>query len=235
MSPPMSYQANPVGILRSCFREKFAIPRQPQLAPAARGVLELLPPFDQPEAVDGLEQVSHVWLLFLFHQALEDTPRLKVRPPRLGGNRSLGVFATRATHRPNGIGQSVVRLDKVEPGRLWLSGIDLLDGTPVLDIKPYVPYADSRPEAVNAIASDAPATIEVLWTPEARQQAERHAQRLAEPLVELIEQCLAQDPRPAYQQPQPERRYGVGLWDVQVRWHYPQPDVIRVLEVVPTA
>ena len=129
----------------------------------------------------------------------------------------------------------MVRLDKVEPGRLWLSGIDLLDGTPVLDIKPYVPYADSRPEAVNAIASDAPATIEVLWTPEARQQAEGHAQRLAEPLVELIEQCLAQDPRPAYQQPQPERRYGVGLWDVQVRWHYPQPDVIRVLEVVPTA
>ncbi|HTN29253.1 MAG TPA: tRNA (N6-threonylcarbamoyladenosine(37)-N6)-methyltransferase TrmO [Pseudomonas sp.] len=231
----MTYQVRPVGILRSCFREKFAIPRQPQLAPAARGVLELLPPFDQPEAVDGLEQVSHVWLLFLFHQALEDTPRLKVRPPRLGGNRSLGVFATRATHRPNGIGQSVVRLDKVEAGRLWLSGIDLLDGTPILDIKPYVPYADSRPEAVNAIASDAPATIEVLWTPQARQQAEQHAQRLAEPLVELIEQCLAQDPRPAYQQPQPERRYGVGLWDVQVRWHYPQPDMIRVLEVVPTA
>lgn len=231
----MSYQVSPVGIVRSCFREKFAIPRQPHLAPAARGVLELLPPFDQPEAVDGLEQVSHVWLLFLFHQALEDSPRLKVRPPRLGGNRSLGVFATRATHRPNGIGQSVVRLDKVEPGRLWLSGIDLLDGTPVLDIKPYVPYADSLPEAVNAIAANAPATIEVQWTPDARQQAEWHARRLAEPLVELIEQCLAQDPRPAYQKPQPERRYGVGLWDVQVRWHYPQPGLIRVLEVVPTA
>lgn len=231
----MSHSVSPVGILRSCFREKFAIPRQPHLAPAARGVLELLPPFDQPEAVDGLEQVSHVWLLFLFHQALEETPRLKVRPPRLGGNRSLGVFATRATHRPNGIGQSVVRLERVEPGRLWLSGIDLLDGTPVLDIKPYVPYADSRPEAVNAIASEAPATIEVHWTAEARVQAEAHARRLAEPLVELIEQCLAQDPRPAYQQPQPERTYGVGFWDVQVRWHYPRPGLIRVLEVVPTA
>lgn len=231
----MSHSVSPVGILRSCFREKFAIPRQPHLAPAARGVLELLPPFDQPEAVDGLEQVSHVWLLFLFHQALEETPRLKVRPPRLGGNRSLGVFATRATHRPNGIGQSVVRLERVEPGRLWLSGIDLLDGTPVLDIKPYVPYADSRPEAVNTIASEAPATIEVHWTAEARVQAEAHARRLAEPLVELIEQCLAQDPRPAYQQPQPERTYGVGFWDVQVRWHYPRPGLIRVLEVVPTA
>lgn len=235
MSPGMSFEVKPVGIVRSCFREKFAIPRQPHLAPAARGVLELLPPFDQPEAVDGLEQVSHVWLLFLFHQALEDTPRLKVRPPRLGGNRSLGVFATRATHRPNGIGQSVVRLDKVEPGRLWLSGIDLLDGTPVLDIKPYVPYADCRPEATHTFAAAAPDTINVEWVAEARLQAEAHARRLAEPLVELIEQCLAQDPRPAYQQPQPERVYGVGFWDVQVRWHYPQPGLIRVLEVVPTA
>lgn len=235
MSGAMSYQVSPIGILSSCFREKFAIPRQPHLAPAARGVLELLPPFDQPEAVQGLEQVSHVWLLFLFHQTLEERPRLKVRPPRLGGNRSLGVFATRSTHRPNGIGQSVVRLDRVEPGRLWLSGIDLLDGTPVLDIKPYVPYADCRPEAVNTIAAEAPATLAVDWSAEARLQGETHARRLGEPLVELIEQCLAQDPRPAYQQPQPERVYGVGFWDVQVRWHYPRPDVIRVLEVVPTA
>lgn len=222
----------PIGHVRSCFKEKFAIPRQPQLAPAARGVLQLVAPFDQPEAVEGLEQVSHVWLLFLFHQALEDIPRLKVRPPRLGGNRSLGVFATRATHRPNGIGQSVVRLDKVEPGRLWLSGIDLLDGTPIVDIKPYVPYADCLPSAHNSIAADAPLPITVDWTPTALLQASEHAQRLAEPLVELIEQCLAQDPRPAYQKPTPERRYGVGFWDVQVRWHYPQPGLIRVLEVV---
>ena len=83
-----------------------------------------------------------IHVIVAFHQALEDKPRLKVRPPRLGGNQSIGVFASRATHRPNGIGQSVVKLERVEPGRLWLSGIDLLDGTPVLDIKPYVPYAD---------------------------------------------------------------------------------------------
>ncbi|EPM92196.1 hypothetical protein A259_37065, partial [Pseudomonas syringae pv. actinidiae ICMP 19070] len=106
----MSYNVTPVGFVRSCFKEKFAIPRQP------RGVLELVAPFDQGEAVQGLEQVSHVWLLFLFHLALEDKPRLKVRPPRLGGNQSMGVFATRATHRPNGIGQSVIKLDKVEAG-----------------------------------------------------------------------------------------------------------------------
>ncbi|RMR19765.1 putative S-adenosylmethionine-dependent methyltransferase RcsF [Pseudomonas syringae pv. avii] len=228
----MSYNVTPVGFVRSCFKEKFAIPRQPQLAPAARGVLELVAPFDQGEAVQGLEQVSHVWLLFLFHLALEDKPRLKVRPPRLGGNQSMGVFATRATHRPNGIGQSVVKLDKVEAGRLWLSGIDLLDGTPVLDIKPYVPYADVIAEATNQIASSAPALIPVQWQNAALLQAREHALRLSEPLVELIEQCLAQDPRPAYQLPAPERRYGARFWDVDVRWHYPQAGVICVLEVL---
>ncbi|MGL4316464.1 MAG: tRNA (N6-threonylcarbamoyladenosine(37)-N6)-methyltransferase TrmO [Pseudomonas sp.] len=228
----MSYSVSPIGFMRSCFKEKFAIPRQPQLAPAARGVLELVAPFDREEALLGLEQVSHVWLLFLFHQALEDKPRLKVRPPRLGGNASLGVFATRATHRPNGIGQSVVKLDKIEPGRLWLSGIDLLDGTPVLDIKPYVPYADAVPAARNAMADAPPTALPVEWSEAALEQAHSHAQRLGEPLVALIEQCLAQDPRPAYQVPEPERRYGVLFWDVQVRWNYPTPEQIRVLEVV---
>lgn len=231
----MSYQVSPVGFVRSCFKEKFAIPRQPQLAPAARGVLELVPPFDQGEAVQGLEQVSHVWLLFLFHLALEDKPRLKVRPPRLGGNQSTGVFATRATHRPNGIGQSVVRLDKVESGRLWLSGIDLLDGTPVLDIKPYVPYADQVSDACNAMAGAAPELVPVHWQDQALLQARDHALRLGEPLVELIEQCLAQDPRPAYQVPTPERRYGARFWDLDVRWHYPSPGSISVLEVVRAA
>jgi len=229
----MPHVIEPIGYLRSCFKEKFAIPRQPRLAPAARGVLELLPPFDSADAVAGLEQVSHVWLLFLFHQALEAQPRLRVRPPRLGGNRMVGVFATRATHRPNGIGQSVVKLDRVEPGRLFVSGIDLLDGTPVVDIKPYVPYADALPDATNEMAAEAPVLIEVLWSETALQQARAEALRLAEPVVELIEQCLAQDPRPAYQKPDPERRYGAQFWDLDVRWHYLDAGRIRVLEVVP--
>ena len=237
LTPPrpatMTYSVSPIGFVHSCFKEKFAIPRQPQLAPAARGILELVAPFDQGDAVQGLEQVSHVWLLFLFHQALEDKPRLKVRPPRLGGNKSMGVFATRATHRPNGIGQSVVKLDRVEANRLWISGIDLLDGTPVLDIKPYVPYADIIDSAANSIASAAPQLIPVQWAESALQQAHEHAQRLAEPLVELIEQCLAQDPRPAYQIPTSAREYGAQFWDLDVRWHYPVPEQIRVLEVIP--
>lgn len=229
----MKHTVSPIGYVRSCFGEKFAIPRQPHLAPAARGVLELLPPYDQPQALEGLEGVSHVWLLFLFHQALESQPRLRVRPPRLGGNRLVGVFATRSTHRPNNIGQSVVRLDGFEAGRLWLSGIDLLDGTPVLDIKPYVPYADAHPDARNAMAEAPPRAITVEWCEVALAQAVAAARRLQQPLVELIEQCLAQDPRPAYQAPAPERRYGTRLWDVEVRWHYPTPECIRVIEVHP--
>ena len=201
----MTHSVSPIGYIRSCFRSS---PSRASRCAGGAGTLELLPPFDQAEALEGLEQVSHVWLLFLFHQALEDKPRLKVRPPRLGGNRSLGVFATRATHRPNGIGQSVVRLEGFEAGRLWLSGIDLLDGTPVLDIKPYVPYADAVADARNGIADARPPGIAVEWSEQARRQAHEHGQRLRQPVAELIEQCLAQDPRPAYQKPEPERRYG---------------------------
>ena len=227
----MGYTVTPIGYVRSCFKEKFAIPRQPLLAPAAQGCIELLPPYDHADAIAGLEEISHIWVIFLFHKTLDKVPRLKVRPPRLGGNKSIGVFASRATHRPNGIGQSAVRLERAEPGRLWISGIDLLDGTPVLDIKPYVPYADHLPMAHNAIADHAPTLITVNWQPSALQQAEQHAQRLQQPLSALIEQCLAQDPRPAYQQPTPERIYGVQFYDVQVRWHYLTLEQIEVIEV----
>lgn len=227
----MTYTVKPIGYVRSCFKEKFAIPRQPLLAPAAHGCIELLPPYDQADAIAGLDAISHIWVIFLFHKALESTPRLKVRPPRLGGNKSIGVFASRATHRPNGIGQSAVRLERAEAGRLWISGIDLLDGTPVLDIKPYVPYADSLPSAHNAIAAGAPGLIQVSWLTAALTQAQQHAQRLEQPLVELIEQCLAQDPRPAYQQPTSERIYGVQFYDVQVRWRYLTLEQIEVIEV----
>ena len=227
----MSYSFEPIGVVRSCFAEKFAIPRQPRLAPAARGVIELLAPYDQPEAVDGLEQASHLWLLFVFHAASSGPEHLRVRPPRLGGNRRIGVFASRATHRPNPIGQSVVRLDAAEPGRLHISGIDLLDGTPVLDIKPYVPYADVVAEAHYGLAESAPALLPVHWHPDALDAARLHAQRLGEPVVALVEQCLAQDPKPAYQIPAPTREYGVQLWDLNIRWHYPSAGSIRVLSV----
>lgn len=222
-------QIHPLGYIKSCFKEKFAIPRQPLLAPAATASLELLAPYNRTEALIGLERVSHIWLLFIFHKALEAKPRLKVRPPRLGGNKSLGVFATRSTHRPNAIGQSVVKLDAIVDNKLYLSGIDLVDGTPIIDIKPYVPYVDSVPQAYNDIAPTPPRTIKVQWDVNALLQAQQHQQRLQKPLIALIEQCLAQDPRPAYQQFDPNRQYGTKLWDIEVIWHYLNDDTCHVL------
>ena len=227
----MVFQFEPIAHMRSCFSEKFGIPRQPSLAPAARGSIEFLPPYDRPEAIEGLAGVTHLWLLFVFHAAASGPEHLRVRPPRLGGNRRIGVFASRSTHRPNPIGQSVVRLDAIEPGRLRVSAIDLLDGTPILDIKPYVPYADQIDGAFNPLARDAPVLLPIEWHPDALKQARAQSLRLQQPVVELIEQCLAQDPKPAYQRPGPEREYGVRFWDINVRWHYPQPDRLCVLGI----
>jgi len=229
----VTYSFEPIGVVHSCFSEKFAIPRQPQLAPAATGTLELFAPYNQPEALEGLDQVSHVWLLFVFHAAQSGPKHLRVRPPRLGGNQRIGVFASRATHRPNPLGQSVVRLEGIANGNLLLSGIDLLDGTPVLDIKPYVPYADSVAQASNTLAPMPPPPIAVLWSALARTQAEQHSKRLQSDLLQLIEQCLAQDPKPAYQQPATEREYGARIWDLNVRWHYPSPTCIHVIDIQP--
>ena len=166
--------------------------------------------------------MSHLWLSFIFHQAQpkEGEVRLRVRPPRLGGNKKIGVFATRATHRPNPLGLSVVKLDGIKNGRLQISGIDLLDGTPIIDIKPYVPYADIVPTAFNHIASDSPELSCVKFDPEVLISVQKHTTRLEQPVKELIEQMLAQDPKPAYQKPDPERVYGVKIWDLEVKWCY---------------
>ncbi len=125
----------------------------------------------------------------------------------------------------------MVRLDAVGDGCLHISGIDLLDCTPVLDIKPYVPYADSVADAHYGLADSAPRLLVVEWHPDALTAAQAHAERLCEPVVALIEQCLSQDPKPAYQMPAPEREYGVHLWDLNISWHYPCAERIRVLSV----
>ena len=229
-----SSEIHPVAIARTPFAEKFAIPRQPSLAPAALSRIELVAPYNQPEALQGLEQVSHIWLLFRFHGVAPDnpqSPRLRVRPPRLGGNQQIGVFATRSTHRPNGIGQSVVKLVAIEGTSLIVSGADLLDGTPIIDIKPYVPYADCVTSAENGIASDAPLPIEVDWTEEATRRAADEAHRLGEDVKAVLNQCLAQDPKPAYQKPDPQREYGARFWDLNVVWHYPCADRLTILRI----
>ena len=147
----MRYSFDPIGIVHSPFKEKFGIPRQPGLVPEAKARLEVLPPYDRSEAFCGLEDFSHIWVTFVFHEAICTRWQPTVRPPRLGGNRRIGVFSSRSPFRPNPIGMSVVALEGISniEGKieLQLAGVDLLDGTPVLDIKPYIPYADSLPDA----------------------------------------------------------------------------------------
>lgn len=216
------FQFVPIGVVHSCFREKFGIPRQPGLVSAARATLELLPPYNQPAAVRGLEGFSHLWLLFVFHGVPAGRWRATVRPPRLGGNRRLGVFATRSTFRPNPIGLSAVKLDHiaVRQGQvvLHLAGVDLLDGTPVLDIKPYLPYADRIVEAAGGFASEAPETgLVVEFDPVASEFCA--AWPGDADLRELISQILRQDPRPAYERASPlPQLHGMKLYGLDVRW-----------------
>lgn len=202
----------PLAFLRTPFPEKFGIPRQPGLVPAAKATLELEEPFRKPGVFDGLEGTSHLWLIFVFHHQPDDW-QPKVRPPRLGGNEKRGVFATRSPRRPNRLGMSVVRLEQVVPEefRLEVSGVDLLDGTPVVDIKPYVPYSDNLPHATHGFAGGKPERREVSFSEEAAAALQGKPE-----LRELIEQVLGLDPRPRYHED--EREYGTAVTDRNVRW-----------------
>lgn len=208
----------PIGYLSTPFRDRFGIPRQPRLAPHARGVLRLLPPFDRPEAVRGLETFSHVWLTFLFHRtAGRWSPT--VRPPRLGGNQRVGVFASRSPFRPNPLGLSLVELcalDTHDGVVLTFAGVDLVDGTPVLDIKPYVPFVDNEGEVRAGFVAGPPARLPVDFSARAMRQLPRHAQRWPD-LAALLEELLACDPRPAYAT-DAQRLYGFRLYDLEIQW-----------------
>ena len=222
---------NPIGIIHSCFKEKFGIPRQPGLVSAAQAVLEILPPFDQDEAVKGLDAFSHLWLVFVFHGIPRGKWQPTVRPPRLGGNRRTGVFATRSGFRPNPIGMSAVSLEKISRcnGRLQLrlSGIDLLDQTPVLDIKPYLPYADSIPQATGGFAATPPqSSLAIEFTDRSRQDC-AELERTYPGLSELIGQVLRADPRPAYMgNGSKKKEFGIRLFDLNIRWSIRQGAIV---------
>ena len=171
-----------IGVIRSPYKEKFAVPRQPGLVEDGGGELLLLPPYNQAEAVRGLSDFSHLWVMFIFHQTMEGGWRPTVRPPRLGGNARMGVFATRSTFRPNPLGMSLIELKgvRVKNGEvaLELGSLDLVDGTPVVDIKPYLPFAESQPQARAGFAQAAPAgDMPVRFAPQAEQQLQQHQAR----------------------------------------------------------
>lgn len=207
----------PIGIIHSCFKEKFGIPRQAGLVKSATATLELLPPYNVEEALRGIEEFSHLWIVFAFHESICETFQPTVRPPRLGGNTRVGVFATRSPFRPNPIGLSVVELKGVNGTTLELGGGDFLDGTPVLDIKPYIPYADSIPGARGGFADRAPEPANtVVFSP----AAEKVFQTLEKPQQQLIRDMLGYDPRPAYQADEPDRIFGTTVFDRDVKWKH---------------
>ncbi|MCS3434482.1 tRNA (N6-threonylcarbamoyladenosine(37)-N6)-methyltransferase TrmO [Klebsiella sp. BIGb0407] len=217
------FQFAQIGTIHSPYKEKFAVPRQPGLVADGGGELHLLPPYNQQDAVRGLEGFSHIWLLFIFHQTMEGGWRPMVRPPRLGGNARIGVFATRSTFRPNPVGMSLVELKGIrcqkESVVLELGSLDLVDGTPIIDIKPYLPFAEALPEARAGYAQHAPdADMPVYFIPAIQRQLGQLEIRYPH-LSRFIQQVLAQDPRPAYRKGEETgKTYAVSLLDFNVRW-----------------
>ena len=244
---------NIIGKVSSPYKEKFAIPRQPGLVTAATGNITLINQANNLELVRGLEQFSHIWLLFVFHATQQQGWKPLVRPPRLGGNKKLGVLSTRSTFRPNPIGMSVVQLDEITVNNkqveIHISGLDLLDQTPIIDIKPYVPYSDAIPTAQAGFAQEQPSNnLAVTFNP----KTERFLQTTTDEypnLKTLIEQILAQDPRPAYKYKKPkvdainnrdnnnevllfdDKIYGIRLYQFNIKWRLISASNIEVFDI----
>jgi len=210
------------------FPTKFGIPRQSGIIESLQGTIVFEPEYRNPEAVRGLEEFSHLWLIWEFSEAVRDTWSPTVRPPRLGGNVRKGVFATRSPFRPNPIGLSSVRLEKIEMDPklgpvLHVSGADLMDGTPIYDIKPYIAYTDSHPEAVSGFASKPAEYLLEVTIPD------ELLEKIPETQRESLISVLAHDPRPQYQD-DPERVYGLAFGDLDINFKVEERrlSVIRV-------
>jgi tRNA-Thr(GGU) m(6)t(6)A37 methyltransferase TsaA len=241
----MIHHYPPIGTLRTCFTEKFGAPRQPLLVPEARGILKLNPDPEFALAFDQLATFSHIWILFVFHQHLHKPWHPRIRPPRMDGPRKVGVFASRSPHRPNPIGMSVVKLEKInleaEGGiEIHFSGVDILDGTPVLDIKPYLPYADSVPEATSGWAAEEITKYPVHFSAGSLSAIERVDTELFPNFRGLVEQMLSLDPRPTSQRksmpildPKSEGMiFGFRVSNFDVKWRI-QGGEIFVVELLP--
>jgi tRNA-Thr(GGU) m(6)t(6)A37 methyltransferase TsaA len=230
-------KVTPVGVVRSPFTEKFGTPRQSGLVDEAVGEIELLPQYASDGMLEELEGFSHLWVIFHFDRCVAQGWRPRVRPPRLGGNREVGVWASRSPFRPNHLGLSVVRLlgiDAGPPACLRIAGLDMTDGTPVIDIKPYLPYADCLAEAYGGYADGAPgAAYDVTFSGEVSEQLTTLERGIE--LRRLIAAVIALDPRPAYREgEQPGRVYAMALAGFDVRWRV-DAKVAEVVELVALA
>lgn len=220
----------PIAHFESPLKSKFGIPRQSGLVEELTGRIVFEKPFRQSEAVRGLEDFDYLWLIWEF-SANRPGGSLTVRPPRLGGNRRIGVFASRSPFRPNPLGLSCVKIDKVEEDRLlgpviYVRGTDLMDGTPIYDIKPYVTYADAHPEARSGFVD------EKQWEPLHVEIPDKLAVKIPSRHFEALKATLAQDPRPAFHD-DPERTYGMPFLNMDVRFRV-KDGVLTVTELVGT-
>jgi tRNA-Thr(GGU) m(6)t(6)A37 methyltransferase TsaA len=216
-----SYTFKVIGVIHSPCKEKFAVPRQAGLVPELRAQVEIVPEYARAEAFHTLEGFSHIWLLSVFHQAIREQWQPTVRPPRLGGNKGVGVFASRSPFRPNPIGMSLVELTRLErrDGVLFLhiEGCDLVDGTPIIDIKPYLPYADLEANARSGYTSDfSMASLSVKFSDEAQQLCQFYEDKGFDNLMVLVTRLIQQDPRPAYVADAAQRHYVFRLYDFDV-------------------
>ncbi len=218
-----------IGTVRSCFKEKFGVPRQAGLARSAEATIEIVPPYAQAEAFREIEQFSHIWIIFVFDQCIDKEWRPTVRPPRMGGNTRVGVFASRSPFRPNPIGMSAVELLETstdgEKFVLRVAGIDLVDGTPVLDIKPYLPYAD-RLSATDGYATQPTATMKVRISESASTQIRDWEVKSGQSLLPVIREILELDPRPAYREDDSSSHYGVRLFDFNLKFEVQGDQVV---------
>ena len=207
--------------IKSDFPTKFGIPRQSGLAPSLRAKIVFEKDFRFAEALSGLENFSHIWLIWGFSEAVQENWSPTVRPPRLGGNRKVGVFATRSPFRPNNLGLSAVKIEKIENCEIYISGADLMDGTPVYDIKPYLPAVDALPSATdlfNTLAAKEP--LKIVIPPES-------AALIPAEKVGSLKEILALDPRPAYQN-DPERVYGFQFAGLEIKFKVEEKTLIVV-------
>lgn len=234
----MGMTIEPIGVLESCYLDKFGTPRQPGLVPSSFGRIRIFPEWQPVDSLQGLGEFSHIWVLFHFHQNHVSSFKAKVHPPRMDGEK-IGVFATRSPHRPNPIGLSLLKLERIHDGYIYISGIDIVDGTPILDIKPYLSYVESIPDATCGWAQKkVDVDIEVKFPPSLEDKMAKI--EITHPkFKDLVVSTLKLDPRPTVykgyelQKNSPYRQHhAVRIIQYDIHFEFISKEQIQVIDII---